>query len=202
MTICSRELLDGDVAADQDGYPGILGYEGPALSEVTGARGADARTVHRGACASRARRGRADPPERALVRARPPAAPAVLGRRARPRPRRASAPATRRRSRCSRRSARSTPASSARRTAPPPATAARSAAAPPGPTRSRTTSRFQPGDMLVSETAAPFWGYNAELERGMVVGEPTDEQRALHGTRSRRSRSPSTPSGPARPAPT
>jgi Xaa-Pro dipeptidase len=39
---------------------------------------------------------------------------------------------------------------------------------------------FQPGDMLVSETAAPFWGYNAELERGMVVGEPTDEQRELH----------------------
>src|SRR5205823_4838165 len=39
---------------------------------------------------------------------------------------------------------------------------------------------FQPGDMLVSETAAPIWGYNAELERGMVVGEPTDEQRTLH----------------------
>jgi Xaa-Pro aminopeptidase len=38
---------------------------------------------------------------------------------------------------------------------------------------------FQPGDMLVSETAAPVWGYNAELERGMVVGEPTDEQRRL-----------------------
>ena len=34
--------------------------------------------------------------------------------------------------------------------------------------------------MLVSETAAPVWGYNAELERGMVVGEPTDEQRRLH----------------------
>jgi Xaa-Pro aminopeptidase len=41
--------------------------------------------------------------------------------------------------------------------------------------------RFEPGDMLVSETAAPVWGYNAELERGMVVGEPTDEQRRLHG---------------------
>jgi Xaa-Pro aminopeptidase len=39
---------------------------------------------------------------------------------------------------------------------------------------------FQPGDMLVTETAAPFWGYNAELERGMVVGEPSDEQRELH----------------------
>jgi Xaa-Pro dipeptidase len=39
--------------------------------------------------------------------------------------------------------------------------------------------RFEQGDMLVSETAAPVWGYNAELERGMVVGEPTDEHRRL-----------------------
>ena len=38
---------------------------------------------------------------------------------------------------------------------------------------------FEAGDMLVSETAAPVWAYNAELERGMVVGEPTDEQRRL-----------------------
>lgn len=38
---------------------------------------------------------------------------------------------------------------------------------------------FQPGDMLVSETAAPVWGYNAELERAMIVGRPTDEQRRL-----------------------
>jgi Xaa-Pro dipeptidase len=39
---------------------------------------------------------------------------------------------------------------------------------------------FREGDMLVTETAAPVWGYNAELERGMVVGTPTDEQRQLH----------------------
>jgi Xaa-Pro aminopeptidase len=38
---------------------------------------------------------------------------------------------------------------------------------------------FQPGDMLVTETAAPVWGYNAELERGMVIGTPTDEMRRL-----------------------
>jgi Xaa-Pro aminopeptidase len=38
---------------------------------------------------------------------------------------------------------------------------------------------FEPGDMLVTETAAPVWGYNAELERGMVIGTPTDEQRRL-----------------------
>jgi Xaa-Pro dipeptidase len=37
---------------------------------------------------------------------------------------------------------------------------------------------FRPGDVLVSETAAPVWGYNAELERAMVVGPPTDEMRS------------------------
>ena len=38
---------------------------------------------------------------------------------------------------------------------------------------------FQAGDMLVTETSAPIWGYNAELERGMVIGPPTDEMRRL-----------------------
>jgi Xaa-Pro dipeptidase len=33
--------------------------------------------------------------------------------------------------------------------------------------------------MLVTETSAPVRGYNAELERGMVIGEPTDEMRRL-----------------------
>src|SRR5260221_5854617 len=41
MTILARVLADlgisGAIAADQDGYPGILGYRGPLLSEVTGA---------------------------------------------------------------------------------------------------------------------------------------------------------------------
>jgi Xaa-Pro aminopeptidase len=40
---------------------------------------------------------------------------------------------------------------------------------------------FQAGDVLVSETGAPVWGYNAELERAMVVGPPTDEMRRLFG---------------------
>jgi len=38
---------------------------------------------------------------------------------------------------------------------------------------------FQPGQLLVSETGAPVWGYNAELERAMVIGPPTDEMRRL-----------------------
>jgi Xaa-Pro dipeptidase len=39
--------------------------------------------------------------------------------------------------------------------------------------------RFEEGDVLVTETAAPVWGYNAELERALVVGTPTDEMRRL-----------------------
>src|SRR4029453_155353 len=40
MLILARVLQDlginGGAGADQNGYPGILGYEGPALSEITG----------------------------------------------------------------------------------------------------------------------------------------------------------------------
>jgi Xaa-Pro aminopeptidase len=38
---------------------------------------------------------------------------------------------------------------------------------------------FKPGDVLVTETSAPIWGYNAELERAMIIGPPTDEMRRL-----------------------
>ena len=38
---------------------------------------------------------------------------------------------------------------------------------------------FQAGDVLVTGAAAPVWGYLSELERTMVIGEPTDEQRRL-----------------------
>jgi Xaa-Pro aminopeptidase len=38
---------------------------------------------------------------------------------------------------------------------------------------------FREGEVLVSETGAPVCGYNAELERAMVIGKPTDEMRRL-----------------------
>jgi Xaa-Pro aminopeptidase len=38
---------------------------------------------------------------------------------------------------------------------------------------------FKAGDVLVTETGAPIWGYNAELERAMVIGPPSDEVRRL-----------------------
>ena len=36
---------------------------------------------------------------------------------------------------------------------------------------------FQAGDILVSGASAPVWGYNSELERTMVVGPASDEQK-------------------------
>jgi Xaa-Pro aminopeptidase len=38
---------------------------------------------------------------------------------------------------------------------------------------------FAPGDVLVSETGAPVWGYQAELERALVLGPPTERMRWL-----------------------
>ncbi len=38
---------------------------------------------------------------------------------------------------------------------------------------------FQSGDVLVSGASAPVWGYNSELERTMIIGRPTDEQKRM-----------------------
>ncbi len=40
---------------------------------------------------------------------------------------------------------------------------------------------FQEGDVLVTGASAPVWGYLSELERTMVIGEPTQEQERLFG---------------------
>jgi Xaa-Pro aminopeptidase len=39
---------------------------------------------------------------------------------------------------------------------------------------------FEAGDVLVTEAIAPVWGYHSELERTMVLGPPSEEQRRLH----------------------
>lgn len=38
---------------------------------------------------------------------------------------------------------------------------------------------FQAGDVLVSGAGAPMWGYNSELERTMIIGQPTGEQERM-----------------------
>lgn len=39
--------------------------------------------------------------------------------------------------------------------------------------------KFQAGDVLVTGASAPIWGYVSELERTMILGTPTDEQKRL-----------------------
>src|SRR5437763_15424172 len=41
------------------------------------------------------------------------------------------------------------------------------------------TLECKPGNMLVTETSAPLWGYNAERQRGMIISEPTDKARRM-----------------------
>ncbi|HZC29809.1 MAG TPA: Xaa-Pro peptidase family protein, partial [Gaiellaceae bacterium] len=38
---------------------------------------------------------------------------------------------------------------------------------------------FREGDVLVTGAAAPVWGYLSELERTMIIGEPSAEQRRM-----------------------
>lgn len=38
---------------------------------------------------------------------------------------------------------------------------------------------FRAGDVLVTGASAPVWGYHSELERTMVIGPPSDEQRHM-----------------------
>lgn len=40
-----------------------------------------------------------------------------------------------------------------------------------------TNATFMPGDVLVSGAGCPMWGYNSELERTMIIGEPSAEQK-------------------------
>jgi len=174
------KLLDGDVAADQDGYSGILGYEGPALSEVTG------RAVKTLGSFIESCMRRKSPAEVELIRQSArwcEHAHRLLQQYS---------------------TAGATEAEASLRAGHEATLAFLEAAGPEyagqlgsqdgvtagyrGQIGRRSAwahavahnIRFEPGDMLVSETAAPIWGYNAELERGMVVGEPTDEQRRLH----------------------
>jgi Xaa-Pro aminopeptidase len=174
------KLVDGDLAADQDGYPGILGYEGPALSEVAG------RAVNTLQPFIEQQLRRKSPAEVELIR--------ESGRWCFYAHRLLQQYST----------AGATEAEASLRAGYEATLAMLEAlgadyAGQLGSQDGATAGyrgqigrrsawahavahniRFEPGDMLVSETAAPIWGYNAELERGMVVGEPTDEQRRLH----------------------
>jgi Xaa-Pro dipeptidase len=182
MAILARVLADlgirGAIGADGDGYPGILGYEGPPLSEVTGAR------VQALAPFVESMLVRKSPAEIELIRES-----ARWCARAHELLQRYSVPGA-------------TEAQAGLRAGHEATLAMFDAlgsnvgglASTDGASAGyrgqigRRSSwahavahniEFRAGDVLVSETSAPVWGYNAELERAMVVGPPTDEMRRL-----------------------
>jgi Xaa-Pro dipeptidase len=181
MLVLARVVRDlglaGRIAADEDGYPGILGYRGPALSEVTGA---EVVTV-------------ADEIESMLERKS--AAEIELIRESG----RWCAYAHRRLQEHTRPGV--TEAEASLRAQQDTTLAMLAAHGSRGLLGSGDGAkagyrgqigkrsawahavahniRFEPGDVLVTETGAPVWGYQAELERALVVGQPTDHMRFL-----------------------
>ena len=181
MRIFARVLsdigIDGAIGADGDGYPGILGYEGPPLSEVTGAR------VTPLAQRIEAMMARKSENELELIRESGhwcAHAHRLLQEYTRPGATEAEA---------SLRAGREATLAmlAARGEVGGLSSSAGVSAGYRGQIGRRSAwahavahvIEFQPGDMLVTETSAPVWGYNAELEHGMVIGPPTDEQRRL-----------------------
>jgi Xaa-Pro dipeptidase len=183
MRIFARVLddigVERAIAADQDGYPGILGYEGPSLSEVTGA------AVTSLADTIESMMARKSENELELIRESGrwcAHAHRLLQEYTRPGVTEAEASL--------RAGQEATLAMLAELGD---VGGLSSSAGVSAGYRGQIGKRsawahavahaieFQPGDMLVSETSAPIWGYNAELERGMVIGPPTDDQRWLLG---------------------
>jgi hypothetical protein len=150
--------IRSSIGADSDGYPGILGYQGPSLTAVTDARVEPLGDAIEVGWRARARRDRADPAEHAGAstptgcsssspsRARPRRGVARAGYEATLAMLEALGPEYAGRS--------------ARGTAPPPV---------PGPDRppkrlgacGRPQHRLPGGRHARHRTAAPIWGYNA-----------------------------------------
>ena len=179
MRLLARALTDmgitGGAGADQDGYPGILGYDGPPLSEVAGA------PVKPLAPFIESMMVRKSEAEVALIResakwcghahgllqqyTRPGATEAEASLRAGHEATLAMLEALG--SSYGGQQASSDGASAGYRGQ----IGLRSAWAH----AVAHNIEFREGDVLVTETSAPVWGYNAELERALIIGKPTDE---------------------------
>ena len=171
--------IGGAIGADQDGYPSILGYEGPPLSEVTGSR------VELVGLFVESLMVRKSEAEVALIResARWCAhAHRLLQDASRPGATEAEAALH---------SGHEATLAMLKALGPSYAGQLASSDGVSAGYRGQIGTRsswahavahnieFRAGDVLVTETSAPIWGYNAELERALVVGEPTDEMRRL-----------------------
>jgi Xaa-Pro aminopeptidase len=183
MHVLRNTLVDmgitGRIGVDTDGYPWVLGYRGPALSEVMDATVASVSRFVEDLMAIKS------PAEIALIRES--AKWGNLAHRLLQRYTRVGATETE----VSRRA--STEATLAMLDTLGPlyqglgrfregATAGyrgqigRNAAIPHALANNIT---FQPGDVLVTGAGALMWGYNSELERTMIVGQPSDQQRRM-----------------------
>ena len=183
MTILARVLADmgigGAVGADRDGYPGILGYQGPSLSEVTTARVAPVAEVIEAMMVRKSER------EVELIRQSArwcEHAHRLLQEYTRPGVTEAEASL-----RAGHEATLALLEAAGDTYGGQLASSDGVSAGYRGQIGLRSSwahaiahnIEFQPGDVLVTETSAPIWGYNAELERAMIVGPPTDEMRRL-----------------------
>jgi Xaa-Pro aminopeptidase len=183
MTILARLLADlgiaGQIGADEDGYPGILGYKGPALSAVTGGAVTPLGDV------IEAMMARKSAGEVALIRESGRwcgHAHRLLQEYSRPGATEAEA---------SLRAGHEATLAMLEELGEAYGGGLSSSSGVSAGYRGQIglrsswahavahNIRFQEGDVLVTETSAPIWGYNAELERALVVGTPTDEMRRL-----------------------
>jgi Xaa-Pro aminopeptidase len=183
MAIFARLLGDlgirAAIGADEDGYPGLLGYKGPALSEVAGASVAPLSEVIEGMMACKSET------EIALIRESGrwcAHAHRLLQEYTRPGATEAEA---------SLRAGQEATLAMLEALGDSYGGGLSSSAGVSAGYRGQIGLRsswahavahnieFQAGDVLVSETSAPIWGYNAELERAMIIGPPTDEMRRL-----------------------
>jgi Xaa-Pro aminopeptidase len=172
-------LTDGGLGADQDGYPWILGYRGPSLTELTG------RTPQRISGFVEDQLAIKSAAEIALIRESAKwgnLAHVLLQRYTRPGltevevSQRASNEATLAMLDAIGPIYRAQNPFSDGASAGYRGQIGRNAAIPHALTANIT---FQAGDVLVTGSSAPVWGYLSELERTMVIGEPSAEQREL-----------------------
>jgi Xaa-Pro dipeptidase len=169
--------IGGSIGADQDGYPGILGYEGPALSAVTGGSVAplaaviEAMMVRKSEAEIGLIRESARWCEHAHRLLQEYTRPGVTEAEASLRAGHEATLAMLQELGDNGQQASSDGVSAGYRGQ----IGLRSAWAH----AVAQNIEFQAGDVLVTETSAPIWGYNAELERAMIIGPPTDEMRRL-----------------------
>ena len=183
MSIFVRVLADlgirDAIGADQDGYPGILGYKGPALSDAAGASVAPLGDIIEGMMARKS--------ESEIVLIRESGrwcahAHRLLQEYSRPGTTEAEA---------SLRASHETTLAMLEALGESYGGGLSSSSGASAGYRGQIGLRsswahaiahnieFRAGDVLVTETSAPIWGYNAELERAMIIGPPTDEARRL-----------------------